>query len=52
VNLKQLAYLLVCGAAVLYLVSANARGYVPFAAPLLHSAGGYSNNGGYFLFHK
>jgi hypothetical protein len=53
VNLRQLGYLVVCAAALLYLVNANARGYVPFAGPALRSGGGFSSSGGHYLFfHK
>jgi hypothetical protein len=55
-NLKQMAYLLVCGAALLYLVTANARGYVPFSGPPAGNSGGgnggFGHGGGYFFFHK
>ena len=53
-KLKQLGYLLVCAAALLYLVNANARGYVPFAGPSSQSGGGFSSSGGhyFFFFHK
>jgi hypothetical protein len=51
--MRQLGYGLLCTAALLYLVAANARGYVPFAGPPQRAASGYGHGvGGFFFFHK
>jgi hypothetical protein len=49
VNFRQIAYIILCGASLMYLVGANARGYVPFAGPFARSYGGGSTAG---YFHK
>jgi hypothetical protein len=51
-NMKGFGYGLCCLAALLYLVSANARGYVPFAGPPSPTSGGFGHSGGVFFFHK
>jgi hypothetical protein len=50
--MRQLAYGLICAAALLYLVGANARGYVPFAGPPGRYVSSYGRSGGGFFFHK
>jgi len=52
VNPKQIIYAIVCGAALFYLVSANARGYAPFARPPARSNGTVGVAGGHYFFHK
>jgi len=53
VNLKQIVYAILCVVAVGYLMTANARGYVPFAAPAGRTNGGAGGRGGFFFFfHK
>jgi len=51
-HLKQIIYAIVCGAALFYLMSANARGYAPFAGPPGRSNGGVGVAGGHYFFHK
>jgi hypothetical protein len=50
--MRRFGYGLMCAAALLYLVGANARGYVPFAGPPTPSGLGYGHGGGGFFFHK
>jgi hypothetical protein len=50
--MRQLGYGLICAAALLYLVGANARGYVPFAGPPARYGSSYGHSGGGFFFHK
>jgi hypothetical protein len=50
--MRQVGYGLLCTAALLYLVAANARGYVPFAGPPSRTTPGYGHSGGFFFFHK
>jgi hypothetical protein len=50
VNFRQVAYLIICAASLLYLVGASARAYVPFAGPFGRSYGGGGTTAGYF--HK
>ena len=51
-NPKQIIYAIVCGAALYYMVSANARGYAPFAGPPGRSNGTVGVAGGHYFFHK
>jgi hypothetical protein len=50
--MRQLGYGVLCAVALLYLVGANARGYVPFAGPPTRYAASYGHSGGGFFFHK
>jgi len=50
-NLRQIGYGLVCVTALFYLMTANARGYVPFAGPMIRG-GGVGSSGGHYYFHK
>jgi hypothetical protein len=50
--IRRFGYGLMCAVALLYLVSANARGYVPFAGPPARVGSSYGHGGGVFFFHK
>ena len=51
-NFRQLSYVLLCAGALLYLVTANARGFVPFAGPAIRSSAFGTSGGHYYYFHK
>jgi hypothetical protein len=51
-NPKQIIYAIICGAALFYLVSANAGGFAPFAGPSGRSNGTVGVAGGHYFFHK
>ena len=38
-NIRPTGYLIVCALALVYLVTANARGYIPFAGSTTRSSG-------------
>jgi hypothetical protein len=47
-NFRSILYGLFCASALVYLIGANARGYVPFAAPTSRSMSGGSG----MYYHK
>ena len=51
-NFRQTGYLVVCALALVYLVTSNARGYIPFAGTFSRSSGGGGSGGRVFIFHK
>jgi hypothetical protein len=51
-NLRRLGYGVLCVTALFYLMTANARGYVPFSASLARGSGFGTSGGHYFFFHK
>jgi hypothetical protein len=51
-NFRSGGYLVVCALALAYLVTANARGYIPFAGSVTRSSGGSGAGGRVFIFHK
>ncbi|HEX4376132.1 MAG TPA: hypothetical protein VHZ99_03160 [Steroidobacteraceae bacterium] len=51
-NFRPSGYVVVCALAIVYLVAANARGYIPFAGSITRSSGGAGSGGRVFIFHK
>ncbi len=51
-NFRSTGYLAVCALALIYLVTSNARGYIPFAGSTTRSSGGSASGGRVFIFHK
>jgi hypothetical protein len=51
-NFRHPGYLICCAVALIYLVVANGRGYIPFAGALTRSAASGNSGGHVFIFHK
>ncbi len=51
-NFRSTGYVALCALALIYLVTANARGYIPFAGSTTRSSGGAGAGGRVFIFHK
>jgi hypothetical protein len=51
-NFSRFGYAFICLLALVYLVMANARGYVPFTGAYQRGGGGRSGGGHGYIFHK